>query len=201
LTTYDLLTGCRLSKQTDNSNIELKVAVRNLVYEKIDEPVVLDLYCGSGIMYKEVWHKANSYLGVDKYSPHKLDRTIKLSAEMAVANLDLSLFNIFDVDCYDSPWIVARRILHKLDAGRHGLVLTSGEWRSLCSTANEIVRATLGLSGFSDLRLLIRYQKLINLLMIKSLTEIKGVVPHYGAIAYTNRNIAYIGLVVDKTIQ
>ncbi len=190
-----------MNKQTDNTDIELKVAVREYVLEKIPEPAVLDLYCGSGVMYTEVWHKAKTYLGVDKYSPHNLDRTIKLSAEMAVAKLDLSLFNLFDVDCYDSPWIVARRVLHKIGEGRYGLVMTSGEKRGFENThTNEIIRVTLGISVLSDYRLLVRYQKLINLLMIKSLIDIKGIKPVSGVIAYTSTGIAYMGLVIDKII-
>lgn len=188
-----------MKQQTDNSNTELKVEVRRRTFDRIEDPVVLDLYCGTGVMYKHVWSKADGYLGTDRDNPHDLDRTIKISAELAVANLDLRPFNIFDVDCYSSPWIVARRILRKVTPGRFGLTMTSGEDRGLKNGhSNEIIRSTLGLSHFSDLRLLGRYQKLINKLMIKSLLELPGIKPVYGAIAYTKRNIAYIGLVLDK---
>ena len=135
----------------------------------------------------------------DKNNPHDLAKTIKISAEQAVANLPLEKFNIFDVDCYSTPWIVARRLLRKVHPGYFGLIMTSGEYRGLQnSNSNEIIRTTLGVSHFSDLRLLGRYHKLINKLMIKSMLEIPGIEYGYGVIAYTNRNICYIGLALNK---
>lgn len=189
-----------MNNQTDNTDEKLKIKIREYVFNKIDCPVVLDLYCGSlGKMYQGIWHRASGYLGVDKNIPHSLDKTIKLSAEYAASKFDLSPFNVFDVDCYSSPWIVTRRLLKRISPGRYGFCLTSGEHRGLSNgNSNEVIRATLGLSGFSDLRLLVRYQRLVMLLMIKSLLDIDGVKIESGQIALTERGIAYIGLVVDK---
>lgn len=191
--------------KTDNSSVDLKLGIRRWVASQIDGWSVLDLYCGaSGEMYKGIWHKAHRYFGTDKYSPHSLAPTARMSAEMATQSLNLDEFNIFDVDCYASPWIVARRILRRRGPGRFGLILTNGESRGLRNgTTNEIVRVTLGVSGLSDLRLLGRYQELVNGLMIRSLGEINGIRLTRGAWS-TLRKVAgnemyYIGLIVDKS--
>lgn len=195
------------SGKTDNSNLGLKVAVREWVLERLGEPAdlaVLDLYCGErGEMYKAVWHRAGIYLGVDKNKNHKLARTMRATAELAVQELNLDPFNIFDLDCYDSPWIVARRILRRRGPGRFGLVLTSGETRGMKpGHCNEIIRATLGLGTLSDLRLLIRYDDLVMDLMIASLADVAKIRLVSGIKGKLQKAHAmyYFGLVVDKGI-
>jgi hypothetical protein len=187
---------------TDNSDVELKVRVREWVAARLEELAVLDLFCGrEGEMYQRVWHRAGLYLGVDKAEPHKLARTICLPAELAVQELDLDLFNCYDVDCYASPWLVARRVLRKRGPGRFGLVLTSGENRSLkTGDCNEVMRTTLGVSGLSDLRLLSRFSDLVMDLMIASLGEMPGIKLESGIKAKVAKPDAvyYFGLIVDK---
>ncbi len=189
--------------KTDNSSVELKLAVREWVGERIPRPwAVLDLYCGKdGKMFQGIWAQAESYFGVDKFQPHKLGNTARMSAEVASQRLNLDGFNIFDVDCYASLWAVARRILARRGAGTFGLALTDGEDRGMKNGhSNEIVRATLGLSHFSDLRLLSRFSDLVIDLMVRSLLEMPGVrfvAGVKGTVEKANP-VRYIGLILDK---
>ena len=144
----------------DNSYLEGKLAVREWLLGVIGEPVhVLDLYCGAeGQMYRGVWSRAASYFGVDKNRPHNLAPTVRMSAERASASFDLDRYNCFDVDCYDSPWKVARRIIQRRGPGTFGMALTTGEQHGLMSgRGNEIIRATLGIRNLSDTRLFGRF--------------------------------------------
>ena len=160
---------------------------------------VLDLYCGSGRMYETVWHRADDYFGVDAHRPHHLASTAKLSADAAVQMLSLNDWNIYDVDCYSSPWKVARRICRKRDQGTFGMVLTSGEFRGLSGgRTNEIIRRSIGATGLSDYRLLCRHHGLIIELMIRSLAEVKGIELLKGIKAETERHIVYLSLLLDK---
>ncbi len=185
---------------TDNSNVSLKLAVRRWVSERIARPWrVLDLYCGEvGAMYQGIWREAETYFGVDKFRPHKLATTARMSAEVASQRLDLGRYNIFDVDCYASPWAVARRVLLRRGPGRLALVLTDGEDRALKKQGNEIIRATLGLGNLSDLRLLVRYRELVMGLMVRSLAEMPAVRFLGGVKAETNTHVTYLGLLFDK---
>lgn len=188
---------------TDNSNVALKLAVREWVGERIPRPwAVLNLYCGEqGEMYRGIWARAETYFGVDKYRPHKLANTARMSAELASQRLNLDAYNIYDVDCYSSPWAVARRILLRRGPGRFGLILTDGEERGFKNgNSNEIVRSTLGISHLSDLRLLTRYSDLVINLMLRSLLEMPGI--HFlegirGTVRKAN-TMRYIGLILDK---
>lgn len=188
-------------KGRDNSNVELKVAVRRAVASEIEHWRVLDLYCGShGLMYREIWHQAESYLGTDKDMPHALAPTLRIRAELASQHFDLDSFNVFDVDCYDSPWLIARRIVRRRGPGRFALILTTGESRGLRSgSANELIRSTLGLSKFSDLRLLDRYRYVVWGVMLRSLIESAAGVSCVKLVrGETGRFMQYYGLLLDK---
>lgn len=185
---------------TDNSNEALKLEVREWLASHFDEWRVLDLYCGEqGRMYQGIWSRAAEYFGVDKFRPHKLAVTARMSAERAAQQLRLDDYNLYDLDCYDSPWGVARTILRRRGPGRFGLAMTSGEERGLKNGhSNEIIRRTIGASGLSDLRLLGRYQDLVVGLMLRSLAELPGVQLVAAAKAETARHIIYLGGVFDK---
>jgi hypothetical protein len=185
---------------TDNTNEEMKLAVRRWLGRRVDGWRVLDLYCGEqGRMYQGIWSEAIRYFGVDKYRPHNLAPTARMSAEKASQQMNLADWNLFDVDCYSSPWAVARMICKRRPPGRYGMALTSGEARGLRGgDSNEIIRTTIGASAISDLRLLGRYQDLIIKLMIRSLGEMPGVTLQQAAMAKTARGIVYIGLIMDK---
>jgi len=191
-------------RPVDNSDEATKLAVRTWLFERFASPAVLDLYCGAyGKMYQGIWHRADDYFGVDKNHPHDFGTTMKMSAEQAVQSIDLERFNIFDIDCYSSPWAVARRIIQRKRGGRFGLCLTSGESRGLANgSSNEIIRTTIGASGLSDLRLLHRYMDVVYGLMIRSLLEMPGVSFVAGVKAMVDKssiqNMTYFSLILDK---
>ena len=159
---------------------------------------VLDLYCGAqGRMYSLVWQYADLYLGVDKNTPHSLARTIKMSAERAVCSLDLDKYNVFDVDTYTTPWIVARKILKRRGEGRLGLVLTLGDKRGGTGHQSQVVRRLVGATNLSDYRLMMRYHDLIVKLLLRSLAELPGVRLLEGVEHETPSKIVYIALTID----
>lgn len=188
------------TRQTDNSNETLKLEVRAWLLEQIQPAQVLDLFCGqAGRMWSGVWRSADSYFGVDKHSPHCLAQTVRMSAERAVKSLDLNRYNLFDIDTYSSPWLIARRICRRRGPGTFGLALTSGEFRGLENGhSNEIIRVSIGARGLSDYRLLGRYHDLVLRLMIRSLGEIPGTHLLRCVVTKTARNIAYLALTIDK---
>ena len=189
---------------TDNSSLSLKVAVSRWVWDHIPERRVLDLFCGQqGWMYQGIWHEASEYLGVDKFRPHRLATTLKVSAERAVGTFDLSCYTIFDVDTYTTPWVVARRICVRRGPGRFGMALTLGDERGLKNGhSNEITRRMIGASGLSDYRLLVRYRQFIQGLLLRSIGEMPGItlVEAVKGEVVKQSTITYIGLVVDKQV-
>lgn len=134
-----------------------KIAMRETLFAAMAErgPVhVFDAYAGTGELYKEVWHKADSYTGCDiAYEPlPKRDDRLMFAADnvRVLRAIDLSPFNVFDLDSYGSPWepalIIAMR--RKLEAGEHiGIVATDGSGRTL--KANQTPKGIRTLAGLA----------------------------------------------------
>ncbi|MBU2572378.1 MAG: hypothetical protein KJ725_20555 [Gammaproteobacteria bacterium] len=108
-----------------------KLRLRQLVLDRVRPARVLDLYAGRGAMWSGAWRRASGYLGVDQRQwrsdePHP---RIVGDALLSLDRLDLSAYNVFDLDAYGEPWpaalgIAARR---RWAAGEVGaLVLTDG---------------------------------------------------------------------------
>lgn len=148
----------------DNSSVRLKVRIREKAFKYIspESARVLDLYCGSGVMYKNVWYRAGSYFGTDKNKTHTYTPTAKISAEKAVSNFNLDKFNIFDIDCYSCPWGVARKIAKTKANESYVLILTDGTSRGLINgISNKYIRDALNLNGITDVRFLGRYREYV----------------------------------------
>ena len=190
--------------KTDNSSLQAKVAVRLWLLERIDHPAVLDLYCGrNGQMYRNAWKRAEVYLGTDKRQPHDLAPTLRMSAERAIAGLNLDSYNVFDIDPYDSPWAIARKVLQRKNEGVVGMALTSGEGRGLKNgTMNEILRKTIGASGLSNCNMMYRWRYDIMGIMVRSLLEIPGISWLCGVwvVVRKQNDMFYWGLVLRKTL-
>jgi hypothetical protein len=123
--------------KTDNSTVALsaKVAIRENVMAAIAQdcatpgPAVFDAFAGEGVLFRQVWHRAVSYVGCD-LKWYRDERLMFVADNHRVMRaIDLSAFNVFDIDSWGSPWdqvliLAARR---PLAAGeRLGLVLTEG---------------------------------------------------------------------------
>lgn len=109
-----------------------KIELRRSVLDAIgaEKCRVLDCFAGSGNMWKAVWVDAAGHVGCDqRWLPKSEHRAFVCDNRRLLRCLDLSDWNVFDLDARGSPWeqaviLAARR---KLSAGEAvGLVLTDG---------------------------------------------------------------------------
>lgn len=114
--------------KTDNAKINAKQDLRNNVLNFFAEKHVLEVFCGSGEMYRDVWHVADTYTGIDIKKQFDERNTICGDAVKAVSTIDLDCFNIFDIDAYGSPYDVLNIVLSRYqgDAKRLAFILTDG---------------------------------------------------------------------------
>ena len=114
--------------KTDNAKINAKQDLRNNVLNFFVEKHVLEVFCGSGEMYRDVWHVADTYTGIDIKKQFDERNTICGDAVKAVSTIDLDCFNIFDIDAYGSPYDVLNIILNRYqgDAKRLAFIITDG---------------------------------------------------------------------------
>lgn len=91
----------------------------------------MDAFCGSkGDMHAAVWSRAASYVGVDlEWLPADARRRFTAEASLVLRSVDLTAFNVFDLDAFGSPWteaiiIAARRSWAPGERG--ALIVTDG---------------------------------------------------------------------------
>jgi hypothetical protein len=123
--------------KTDNhpANEADKVMIRENVLNAISKPrVVLDAFCGAGVMYRKIWNKADDYIWCDqRWFPD--ERMVYVcDSRRILRTLDLNRFNVFDLDSYGSPWehaiIISSR--RQVEPGeRVGIILTEGSGMKL----------------------------------------------------------------------
>jgi hypothetical protein len=121
--------------KTDNSPAAntAKIRIRENVLQMLGEQQshVFDAFAGEGTMYRGVWNRAASYIGCDKgeFDDGRL-AFAKLDTHRVLRAVDLSRWNLFDIDHHGSPWeaayIIARR-RPRLEPGELlGVILTEG---------------------------------------------------------------------------
>lgn len=116
-----------------------KVTIRENVLAAIgaENGRVFDAFAGEGRMYSAVWHKAAKYVGCDRDWFPNDDRVAyagqlpnhPLDNRRVLRAIDLTEFNIFDLDAHGSMWeqwwiIAARRPC--APGERLGIVITEG---------------------------------------------------------------------------
>lgn len=92
-----------------------KVEIRELVLEHVQPARVFDAFCGvDGIMHRAVWHRADAYIGCDLKWDIADERPRYCGDSLRVLrNVDLSPWNVFDIDCYGDPWSALHIIMHR----------------------------------------------------------------------------------------
>lgn len=108
-----------------------KVELRRNALDAIGagKAVVLDCFAGSGKMHKAVWHEAKGYVGIDQRFFFDQRTAFVADNRTVLRSIDLTPFNVFDLDAYGSPWeqakiVAGRRIVRKGETV--AIILTDG---------------------------------------------------------------------------
>lgn len=135
--------------KTDNAPIAAKQQIRLSILDKIKNPRVCEVFCGTGEMYRSVWHKAEDYIGIDKRKFFDERITICGDAEKAIRTINLNDYNIFDIDAYGSPYnILSYIVQNRTEKGELAFVLTDGS--SMDLRLGRVSRGLRELSGIKN---------------------------------------------------
>jgi hypothetical protein len=109
-----------------NSRPEVKIELRRAILRRMEQPLkVLETHSGPGVIRRACYAAAEEWVGVDKDSA--APDAIHCDSLLFLRAVDLSGFNIFDVDPFGSPWrhvwLISRQ---KLQAERIALFVTDG---------------------------------------------------------------------------
>lgn len=202
--------GARTFGKINNSSAAkaAKVDIRRRVLEAVGpEAGVFDAFAGAGQLYHAVWHEAGHYVGCDKKWFQDEREMFAADNRRVLRSIDLSPFQIFDIDAYGLPWdqvviIAARRKVAKGE--RIGFAITDGTNINLKSGGIPISLGELagvrGVAAQSSSRLLgaIRLDDDLLAWAIKGLASRMRceVVDHWEARGRTGALVRYIGLVL-----
>ncbi len=88
------------SIKTDNTNIESKVELRRRAVKGLEEVKVLDLFAGNNVLWSDI--KTDRYFGVEREKGK--GRNLNADNLKVIPSLDLSQFNVIDLDSYGIPY-------------------------------------------------------------------------------------------------
>lgn len=118
-----------MKQKTDNRSLADKQYLRKrLIREAQLEPLrVLDLFSGEG----HIWSGLKKQLHVESYTPidkeHRQDGQIRMKiTPRIILALDLSRYNVIDVDTYGDPWTIWTELL-PLIRQKTAIFLTRGK--------------------------------------------------------------------------
>jgi len=118
-------------------SLPAKVAMRQRVLAAIPNPSVLDAFAGSGMMWRRVWRAADC-VGIDlKWYPDRKRPAYVADNLRVMRCIDLSRFNIFDLDAHSSPWAAALVLASRRQ-------VAPGELIGICLTDGHRTKVALG---------------------------------------------------------
>jgi hypothetical protein len=190
-------------KDSDPAAFRAKAQIRSHVLKAIgaEQAHVFDGFAGEGGMYREVWHRAASCVGCDIERFVRDDRLAYVADNRRLMrNLDLGVFNIFDLDAHGSPWeqvylLIKRRQV--LPGELIGVVLTEGQGMKMdmggmSGALSRVagVRQYMPGMGAAQQQVINRALGRLALMMGAEIEK------HYQAVSKHTSSIRYIGLVL-----
>jgi hypothetical protein len=180
-----------------------KAEIRQNVLDAVgaDTAAVFDAFAGEGVLYREVWSKAGSYLGCDLTWYRDARLCYVADSRRVMRAIDLAPFNVFDFDAWGSPWehvaiLCARR--PAAPGEQLGIVITEGSGLKL--KMGGLPHALAYLAGLNpDLPGMSRS---IDLVIERAITETARrlrcrIVRRWQAKGRTGAAMLYVGLVLE----
>ena len=102
---------------THNSpnSLSAKLTMRRHVLAQVSPARVFDAYCGpGGERHAGVWRDAAASVGCDRaWRVEDGRRRYAADTLLVLQSIDLSAFNVFDVDAFGDPWPAAIKVLRR----------------------------------------------------------------------------------------
>lgn len=186
----------------DNSMTAGKVALR--LKNLPQEPIVLDLFCGTGKMYEGAYKgRAVEYHGVDKEKVHDESICTLEDNIQYVLKSDTSGYNVFDLDDYGTPWKLLYLIMQNAKQKVLTFFITDGlvKHQKVDGTVTKFVSATEQLPKKFNIPGLNRWYEDIFLTMLLDIEKRYGYSVTKTECFHNERRSVYYWCVKLKKIQ
>lgn len=114
---------------TDNSNLEIKIKLREYFVSLIDSPVILETHAGET---RQLYHACYEKYNTTSLDIKSIKGVIKCDNKKYIASENMSRYNIFDIDAYGDPYTLFVNIVHRMSPHQKKVFfLTDGLHRNL----------------------------------------------------------------------
>lgn len=125
-------------KKTDNAHVWLKVAVRREAIAALTDVRVLDCFAGNNVLWKEI--KPDYYLGLEKVKG-KGGLNIHGDNLRLIPSLDLSRYNVIDLDAYGIPGAQLIALLRNKTLPDNVVVVYTGITNAVSGGPKKMIQA------------------------------------------------------------
>lgn len=138
---------------TDNSDPQAKVLLRNWLMDQVGGAPnigVLELFGGMGHIFDDCYTQVPRHMA---FELRKVNRPTWLQGDnrTLLRTKVNDGWDLYDLDAYASPWMLANDICRMRADGRFAMALTCGIYRSLnTGSINGFVRQRIGLNGIGN---------------------------------------------------
>jgi hypothetical protein len=126
----------RVGRKTTNhpQAVAAKTELRAHLLDAFPRARVFDAFAGDGEMFRAVWHLADRYVGCDTRFVWDDRRTYVGDNRILMRALDLTPYNIFDLDAFGNVWeqiVLLARVRQLAPGERIGIAYTDGTPRAM----------------------------------------------------------------------
>lgn len=189
------------NESKDNTNITAKISIRQELLSLLDQPIVLDMFCGEGHIYESCYKdKCVQYLGLDDTKVHNPDICIICDNEQYVNKNDVSEFNVYDSDAYGNGWKLAMLCAKQTKSSQFVIFITDGLDNNLRIGGQvRFVRSVLGIPRKMKVPAMTRWHNLFVVRCIRLIEIYSGSKLIKGLHSDNGKETKYFGLLFKKT--
>jgi hypothetical protein len=129
--------------KTDNKSVANKVFLRRKATEYLPSLRVLDLYAGKNICWRSI--DKERYYGVELKEGK--GKNLYADAKTIINSLDLSAYNVIDVDSYELPFEVCENLL-KSDKVKSGTIII---YTAITNVFTQLSKTCIERLGITDM--------------------------------------------------
>lgn len=149
-------------KSTDNSDLEGKKLLRDWALKSLGGATnckVLELCGGEGHIFDACYTKVKGHMAFD-IKPSNRPTWLRGDNRMLLQTRAKG-WDLYDLDVYANPWILAKDIMRLRDPGKFAVVVTCGIDRSLAlGNVSGFIKKAIGINGLAfNVGLLIRWRE------------------------------------------
>ena len=131
--------------QIENSHLRVRLEIRRRLCRQLGEPLAVLDCCAAG---GAVWSALRAELEVAAYLPidlkPQLPATLRADSRAILSHMDISRFNVIDIDTFSEPWDHWLRLAPRI-ARRLAVFLTHGHVAAGGGNLSHLAREAMGL--------------------------------------------------------